>query len=396
MPANTSLVDVKSPSTSRRDLPALTGIRFIAALLVFFGHVVDPRHLGNTKLAEPFRDHGVTAVLATISTPATHMAMSCFFILSGFVISWSTKPGERMTSFWRRRVVKIFPSHAVTWALAMVLFASAFTANYGVMNLFFLNTWFTERSFWGGANGPAWSLNAEMLFYLLFPLLLIPIKRIAENRLWLWAGGTVLLYACACIFTVLVIPETPSYGELSVLHYWFVYYFPPMRLFEFVLGMIVARIVMSGRWPRIPFSAVGGLLVGSYALTFVVPFVYRLVLVSMVPLALVLGTLASANLRGRRTVLGTGPMIWLGKVSFGFYLTQTVVIFALRPAVFGEAEFGPVGAILLVFGLLAANVVCGWLLHIGVERPAMKHWSRSKKRAADNATTEDPDKARAL
>ncbi|HEY7593187.1 MAG TPA: acyltransferase [Actinophytocola sp.] len=398
MSANTPLVDVKSSNTRRGDLPALTGLRFIAALVVFFGHVVDPIHPGNANLAEPFRDHGVTEVLATLGAPATYMAMTCFFMLSGFVITWSFKPGDRMRAFWRRRVVKIFPSHAVTWALCMLLFAGVYTTNHGILNLFFIDTWFNELTFWGGANGPAWSLNAEMLFYFLIPLLLIPIRRIPENRLWRWAGGVVLAYAGACLFTVTVISETPTYnGAYSIPQFWFVYFFPPMRLFEFLLGVFVARIVMSGRWPRIPFSVVGTLLVGSYALIFVVPFAYRIALVALVPLALAIGSLASANLRGRRTVLGTGPMMWLGKVSFGFYMTQAAVLLALRYAVFGDAEFGTVGAILLILGLFATNLVCGWLLHIGVELPAMKHWSRAKKRVADNAPrTDEPDKVPAL
>jgi len=276
----------------------------------------------------------------------------------------------------------------------MLLFAGAYTAHGGILNLFFLDTWPNELSLWGGANGPAWSLNAEMLFYLLIPLLLIPIRRIPENKLWLCAGGVVLLYAAALVFTVTVIPDQPTYGgAYSIPQFWFVYFFPPMRLFEFLLGVFAARIVMSGRWPRIPFVVAGGLLVGAYALIFEVPFVFRIALVTLVPMALAIGALASANLRGRRTFLGTRPMMWLGKVSFGFYMTQAAVLLWLRPAVFGDAEFGTVGAILLILALFVINLVCGWLLHTCVERPAMKHWSRSKKkRVADIAPrTDGPD-----
>jgi peptidoglycan/LPS O-acetylase OafA/YrhL len=397
--ANTPLVDVKSPNTRQRDLPALTGLRFIAALLVFFGHVIHPINPGNPNLAAPFRDDGLTATLITLTTPATYMAMTLFFMLSGFVITWSFKPGQRTTSFWRRRVVKIFPSHAVTWALCMLLFAGAYTANYGVLNLFFLDTWFNELSLWGGANGPAWSLNSEMLFYLLIPLLLLPIRRIPESKLWLSAGVLVALYAGACLFATTVIPDTPTYGgEFSIPQFWFVYFFPPMRMFEFLLGVLVARIVMSGRWPRIPVAIVGALLVGSYLLIPEVPFVYRIALVALVPIALAIGNLASANLRGRRTVLGTGPMEWLGRVSFGFYMTQSAVLLGLRYAVLPDVEFGVVGGTLLILGLLAVNLFCGWLLHIGVELPAMKHWSRSKKKPVDASTprADEPDKVPAL
>ncbi|MGH3756316.1 acyltransferase family protein [Actinophytocola sp.] len=376
-------------SSRRRDLPALTGVRFLAALGVFFCHVVDPTNPGNPDAPEPFGDADLTAVLSNLGNSTGLIGVSCFFLLSGFVITWSAKPGDRVTSYWRRRVVKIFPSHAVTWALAMLLFASVFTQRFGIPNLFLIDSWFSDPTFWGGANTPAWSLNAELLFYILFPFLLFPIKRIAEDRLWLWAGGVVALTAVACLVTLWAIPDTPPLDEVSLPQFWFIYFFPPMRLFEFVLGMIVARIVMSGRWPRIPFSLVGALVVGGYLLTLVVPAPYKIVLVTMVPLALAIGTLASANLRDSRTVLGTGPMVWLGKVSFGFFLTQSIVIFAIRPAVFGDAEHGTVGGILLIVGLLVTNVFCGWLLHTCVEQPAMKYWSRSKKRVADNPSRPD-------
>lgn len=393
MSTNPALVDVTSSSKRRRDLPALTGVRFIAALMVFFCHVVDPVNPGTPDAPEPFRDAGLVAYLSNLGYSTGLMAISCFFVLSGFIITWSAKPGERVTSYWRRRVVKVFPSHAVTWALAMILFASVFTANNGLLNLFLIDTWFTDPTFWGGANGPAWSLNAEILFYVLFPFLLIPIRRIPEARLWLAAGAVVLLTALACVLTMVAIPDTPAMpgDAVSLPQLWFVYLFPPMRLFEFVLGVIVARIVISGRWPRIPLTVVGALIVGAYLLTFVVPSPYRVVLVSMIPLALAIGTLATVNLRGRRTVLGTRPMVWLGQISFGFFLTQAIVIFSIRPAIFGDAEYGTFGGILLILGLFAINLLCGWLLFTCVERPAMKYWSRSRRSISESAArAEEP------
>jgi peptidoglycan/LPS O-acetylase OafA/YrhL len=386
--ANTQLVDLKTPGKRRPDLPALTGLRFVAALMVFFCHAIDPTNPGNYDPAEPFTDSGLVAFLSNAGYMAGLMAMSCFFMLSGFVITWSSKPGEKVTAYWRRRVVKIFPSHAVTWALAMVLFAGVYTTNHGLLNLFMIDTWFAEPSYWGGANGPAWSLNAEMLFYILFPVAFVLIKRIPESKLWLWAGGMVALAAAACLAALWFVTDTPvlPFDTVSIQQFWFVYFFPPMRLMEFVLGMIVARIVISGRWPRIPFTAVVGLAVVAYLAMFEVPSPYKIVLVSMIPLALVLGTFASANLRGQRTVLGTKPMVWLGKLSFGFFLTQSIVLYSIRPAVFGDAEYGYVGGTLLVIALFFVNLACGWLLFNCVELPAMKYWSRSKKnKAADQA-----------
>ena len=154
--------------------------------------------------------------------------------------------------------------------------------------------------------------------------------------------------------------------------------------------MRAARIVLSDRWPRIPFPVVGALLVTGYLLSLVVPAPYRVVLVMMVPLTVMIGTLAVTNVRGRRTFLGTRPMIWLGKISYAFYLTQAIVLFAVRPALFGDAEYGTAGGILLVLGLLATTVACAWLLHTCVERPAMKYLSRSRR----TSPATPPDTAR--
>ncbi|WP_329044083.1 acyltransferase [Amycolatopsis sp. NBC_01488] len=397
MSATLPLVDVKSSNTRRQDLPALTGLRFVAALLVFFTHVSKPQNPGNPHLAAPFRDANLVTFLGDNGFRTGIVAVSCFFLLSGFVITWSAKPDQRLSAYWRRRVVKVFPSHFVTWALCMLLFAGVFTTNHGILNLFFIDTWFTDPSYWGGANGPAWSLNGEMLFYVVFPLMVIPIRRIPERKLWLWAGIVLAALVVATVLSQAFLPDTPPWQNTSIPKFWFVYFFPPMRLFEFAIGMIVARIVISGRWPRIPLSLVGVLAVGGLLLALVVPYPFNITLVMLIPLVLTIGSLASANLRGNRTILGTRPMVWLGKVSFGFFMTQAIVVFWFRPAVFGATEYGTAGGILLIAALFAVNLAFGWVLHKFVELPAMKYWGSSKKRVAGNAPrTEEPDKVPAL
>ncbi|MGW0481088.1 acyltransferase family protein [Nonomuraea sp. NPDC003214] len=365
----------------RPDLPALTGLRIIAALLVFMSHVVYPMTSGNQNPATPYSDDGITQTLVWLFFPGGYIGVSFFFILSGFVITWSWQPGGRATSFWRRRAVKILPNHAVTWGLAMLLFAASFTPLWGLPNLFLVNSFSPDPNLWGGANMPAWSLSSEMLFYLLFPLLIIPIAKIKESRLWLSAGLVVLAMAAVCVATLTLLPDSPRYpGEaLALTQFWFVYMFPPARLFEFVLGMVLARIVISGRWPRIGIAPVIALLVAAYAATLWVPEPYSISLVTAIPFGLAIGTYAAANLRGRRTFMGSRVMVWLGTVSFAFYMTQAVVLYWLRGAVLGDAEYGPVGGTLLILGLIAVNVVAAWLLYTLVERPAMRHWSRSKK-----------------
>ncbi|WP_147268729.1 acyltransferase family protein [Sphaerisporangium album] len=370
-----------TPPAVRGDLPALTGMRIIAALLVFLSHVIFPFTQGNQNMATPYADDGITQQLMWLLYPGGSIGVSFFFILSGFVITWAAKPGDRISAYYRRRVVKIMPNHVVTWALAMLLFAGSYTLLWGLPNLLLLNVFVNDNAIWGGANMPAWSLSAEMLFYLLFPALIIPIRKIADNRLWLWAGLAFVGMALVCLVTLTLLPDAPKYpGEaLSLPQFWFIYLFPPVRLFEFVLGMILARIVAAGRWPRIGVLPVMALMVIAYAATLYIPWPYSVSLVTAIPFALAIGTFAKANLEGRKTFFGTRPMVWLGQISFGFYLTQAIVLYWLREAVLGKAEYGPVGGTLLIIALAGVTVVTGWLLHTLVERPAMKYWSRSRK-----------------
>ncbi|MGV9328244.1 acyltransferase family protein [Streptosporangium sandarakinum] len=391
----TSSGQAGAPAERRPDLPALTGMRIIAALLVFLCHAVLPVTSGNHNPPMPYGDQGLTMNLLWFFSAGGQISLSFFFILSGFIITWSTRPGDRVLAYWRRRVVKIFPNHAVTWALAMILFAGAYTPYLGLPNLFLVNSFSPDPALWGGANMPAWSLGPEMFFYLLFPLLIIPIRKIAENRLWLWAVVTVAAMAALCLITVYVIPDSPTYpGEpQSLPQFWFSYMFPPARLVEFVLGMIVARLVISGRWPRIGVVPVVLFMMVGYAAALVAPAPFNQTLVSAVPFAVAIGSLAVTNIGGTRTVLGSRPMVWLGNISFAFYLTQSFILFYLLPKLFGQAGYGVVGGTALILGMIVANIVAGWALHTLVERPAMRWWSGSRRTRAPRGEVQEAPSA---
>ncbi|WP_433259962.1 acyltransferase family protein [Actinosynnema sp. CS-041913] len=360
------------------DLPALTGMRYIAALLVFITHLAVPFMSFDPAAVPPvppFRDEGVMNGVYIFIT-GTGMAMPFFFMLSGFVLTWSAGRKLRARGFWRRRLVRIFPNHAVTWVLTMVLYAAVFTPAAGLTHLFLVNTWSTNPSYWLGANSQAWSLCAELLFYLFFPLLLVWVRRIADDRLWWWAGAMVAGMLAVCLVAVYLMPEG------SLLQFWFVYFFPPSRLFESVLGMLIARIVQSGRWPKIGFTPVVALLVVTYLGMVFTPMPYNLTLVPAIPLALLIGTFAAANVRGRRTVMGTKPMVWLGNLSYGFYMIQGVVLYWLRPRILGTQQFDVPTGIALFVGFIALNTFLGWVLMKTVEQPMMRRWSRSRKAPA--------------
>jgi peptidoglycan/LPS O-acetylase OafA/YrhL len=363
-------------------LPSLTGLRFVAALLVFCFHVtLFDSPIPPNNPVNPFADGDLAATLEWFFGKAGYLGVSFFFVLSGFVLTWSAVPGERMRAFWRRRVLKIFPNHLVVFAFAMVLFAAAITpAAAWLPNVFLLHSFSPAGEVYVSVNPPAWTLCSELLFYLLFPLLIKPVRRIAANRLWLWAAVLVAGMVAVQVVNLTLIPETPKspITPVSVTQFWFGYIFPVPRLFEFGLGMILARLVLAGRVPRIPlWLAVASVPVG-YAAALAAPFVWGFVVASIVPVSLVILAYATADVAGRPTGLHGPKAGWLGEVSFGFYIVQGVMVFYVRTLLPPE-PFGTPVAILVTLALFVVTLLAGWALYALVERPTMRRWSRSRQ-----------------
>jgi peptidoglycan/LPS O-acetylase OafA/YrhL len=380
----------QDPPARPAALPSLTGLRFFAALLVFFTHIVMPINLVNPAgPVNPFADQELAEDLNHWLERGGFIGVSFFFVLSGFVLAWSRRPQDTVTAFWRRRLLKIFPNHVVVWALTMALFAAEFTpVRAWLPNLFLVHSFIPDMEIFTSVNSPAWSLCCELLFYLLFPFLIRPLARIPERWLWAAAGAAVAGTAAVALISDFVIPSGSDQAlgaevEIGMNQLWFAYIFPPSRLFEFVLGVVLARLVLAGRWPRLNVPLVAAAAVAGYVVATEGSAPYCYALATIVPVAAIIGCAASADLRGERNLLNRPLTIWLGKVSFAFYVIQSLALFYLRDQLFGTDTFGIPTALGVVVLLFAINVFLAWLLHQFVEEPVMRRFGGSppQKRA---------------
>ncbi|CAM5530811.1 acyltransferase family protein [Streptomyces avidinii] len=184
------------------------------------------------------------------------------------------------------------------------------------------------------------------------------------------------------LISTYVVPDTPKSAitPVSDMQFWFGYLLPLGRVFEFALGILLARVVLAGLWPRrVGFGAALVLTVLGYAAALVAPFQYGFVVATIVPVAALIGATAQADVDGRATFLRSRPMVWLGEVSFGFYLVQGVTIFYLR-SLLGENTYSVPVALLVIAGFFAASLLGGWLLFRFVEMPAMRRFGRAGPR----------------
>ncbi|MFE6229082.1 MULTISPECIES: acyltransferase [unclassified Streptomyces] len=366
-------------------LPSLTGLRFFAAFLVVLSHV------GVNLLPRVAPDE---VFVMRLFYEAGAFGVSFFFILSGFVLTWVARDDDPVGRFWRRRFFKIYPNHLVTFLAALLLAAGAghaLTGRDAGATLLLVQTWIPDMklqfNLW--SNTPTWSLSCELLFYLSFPWLLRLLRRIPAARLW-----PAFFAVYAAIWAVpLVASWLPASGGIhpgtqqNWYSMWFMTFFPPVRMLEFVLGIVTALIVANGRWIRLPLPV---------ALLFpLVPFVAEgklpnelgFVALTALPLAFMIASAAASDVASPtgRTWLGSRTMVFLGEISFALYLVHWLVVVygwigRSSPALTGRPPAPATWPeVLGLAGLtIAVSLVLAWLLYVLVERPAMRWWSRPR------------------
>jgi mycarose O-acyltransferase len=375
-------VELPKQFDTRSRLRSLTGMRFIAAVGVFLFHGI--------LYGGFFASTHAQGALGSVVNVAGWAGVVFFFILSGFVLTWSVRPRDTVPGFWRRRVLKVFPNHLVTSIVAFVLLAvvahTAFTGQ-NLLNIFLLQAWVPNLSVVFSGNVVSWSLSCELLFYLSFPLLYAGIRRIRPERLWAWAIG--VMVAVGLVPTLAgVIPPAKALASPAVMpvidvtmwQQWFVAFFPPVRMLEFVLGMILARIVATGR--RVPLTRGGavGLAVAGYALTPLFPGAYRIVATMVLPLGLLIAASGKADAENQKTWLASRVMVYLGDISFAFYVCHWLILDYGHQIVGATRSFGTAAALGVLALLLLSVVVVASGLFLGVERPIMRRFANPRRR----------------
>jgi len=155
-------------TTTRNELPALTGLRGIAALWVFLYH---------TRLLTQEIHHGALDGLSMISA-AGYLGVDLFFVLSGFVIAYHYADLELHRSLrnfgdylWKR-VARIYPAHVaalILFAVSLVVYRTEGDLSFLALlrSLTLTQAWeLAGSSSW---NPVAWSVSCEFAAYLLFP-----------------------------------------------------------------------------------------------------------------------------------------------------------------------------------------------------------------------------------
>ncbi|WP_262506260.1 acyltransferase family protein [Streptomyces griseicoloratus] len=348
-------------------------MRFFAALLVFCFHA---------SYENLFADPDAGEAFATAFSKAGWMGVSFFFVLSGFLLTWSARDKDTARGFWRRRLFKVYPNHLLTFAAALVLLAATGGPLTGALpNLLLIQAWIPDSDVILSVNPVAWSLSAEAAFYLAFPFLLTAVRLIRPRRLWWYAAGVVAAILAMPLLAQTLFTSRTDMAWLAIPehHYWFVFAFPPVRALDFVLGILMAEIVRNGLWPHTGLLPAGAAVVAGYALALEVPMAYSMVAVCVIPFAWLITAAAVADIRGTASPFRSRTMVWLGEVSFAFYLLHRLVqIHGHRLLGADESWSTPAAIGLLVLGA-CLTLLLSWLVFAAFERPVMRRFGTPRR-----------------
>lgn len=338
------------PATVPRVLPSLTGLRFLAAFGVVLFHL--------SRMMAPPSHRGL--VQASFYGGAT--GVSFFFVLSGFVLTWADLDGRTRRGFYRRRFARVYPNHALTLVVALVVLAwlgtPVSTAN-ALLSVALVQSWFRDPTRIFAANAVAWTLSCEAFFYATFPVAIKVLGRLpSARRLWLM-GGLALVPVTLPGLVVLI-------GSSPRTNTFLIAFLPLSRLPEFLLGMALALQVREGAWPRIsPIWPALAALIAIRITGISQDFSYTVCFV-VVPYLFLIGAVATIDLEGRPSWLRHRAVVRLGQWSYALYLVHYLLIIV---AVHFIPPRSSVQCAAAWCALAAASVAAAGIIYQWWERP---------------------------
>ncbi len=358
--AISSIPSATRPLTSTY-YPGLTGIRAFAALLVLMLHAQAnvPVDVGRFL---PFIMRG-------------YLGVDLFFILSGFILTHVYLEqlslfdrGNTLIFLWHR-LIRLYPVHlTILLALAVIVCtatvfgiplhdANAWKVSKLIKQLLLVHAWTTTEEV--GWNAVSWSISAEWLAYLLFPLLAPWIARLKTPSQAFQVAAAALVVA-ALFFFFNGSDLATTWVGLPVI----------VRVeCEFVCGAALCKAVMLRNSTGNPYH---GDHIGAVAIiAFLVGALMALTDFSLVALlaVFIFGVATSAGYLS--SIFSTKSIVWLGEISYSIYMVHfvTLRLFNRFLTMHGFEHWGPASRYLTFAGALVVVILLAAVLYHFIEYP---------------------------
>jgi peptidoglycan/LPS O-acetylase OafA/YrhL len=391
----------------RPPLPALTGLRGIAAICIVLSH--------GLAMIVPVPDPVPQWYGYLTSAPAA-LGMPLFFVLSGFVIHYNYS--QRVTVNLRRgsiqffvaRFARLYPLY-LTCLVADLAYRYSYdqlpTTTAAVLPYYLtLTQSWVYRVFGDRAliyqSGPvmqvSWSISTEWFFYLCYPLVCLGLARIRRCRSLLLCVAAVIIGMATIVG--LILSSSDAINRSAVLFFgpvadaatnrqdsfiqWLVAFSPFVQLPHFLLGCLCAALYVAtaSADPASPHDERIGLAVTVAAISTVLVIFGARFLTDQIPwvpfafgppLALLIFCSArygNAVIRGLRS----RPLVFCGEVSYSIYMLHLLLVLAFRweSAAVREARVLIADGLRMVITVLS-TIGLSFITYSLIEMPA-RHW----------------------
>jgi len=316
-----------------------------------------------------------------------YVGVDVFFVISGFLITGHllrelSRTGTiSIAGFYARRAMRLLPAAAfvvvatlaVSWLWLPPLRVRDIAVDALTTTFYGVNYRLAAQGtdYLAAAQAPSplqhfWSLAVEEQFYLAWPPVLLLIALACRDRFSTRArSGT--------IGVVLVVVVVVSFGlsvRLTATSAPWAYFGGHTRAWELALGALVAlaagrlatvprAVVLAGRW-----LGVAGILAATVFFTEATAFPGYAAALPVLSTGLIVAV-GCANSESR--LLGSAPMLWIGRLSYSWYLWHWPVLI-VGPFVFGDLS------LIERLSLAGLSLILASITARQVENPLRAHW----------------------
>lgn len=368
-------------------IPEVDGLRFIAISAVLFHHLLAMYLSGSGRSPEvrTYAQWFAAADQSWLVIPAYcgHFGVNLFFVISGFILAlpfakraFNQQAAPNLKSYYLRRVTRIEPPYLLSLIVIFFIHWRQWGIGPQLIPNLVASFFYSHGLVYGresAINGVAWSLEIEIQFYLLTPLLVLifRLRNAAARRALIVA----LIVGFGLLSQWVIYPSGSARLPLTLLN--FAHYF--------LTGFLLADLYLTGRlrspdkrlsWDAVTLGAAAAIIA---TLSRFGQFYFLLpLMVGLLYAGFFLGRMSNAFVRARWIVI-------IGGMCYTIYLYHILIISNLMTQTMPMASitrpFNLDFALQLLLILPVVFAGCALLFFFG-EKPFMR-WSLSARPAKE-------------
>ncbi|EKN66445.1 hypothetical protein BABA_15087 [Neobacillus bataviensis LMG 21833] len=301
---------------------------------------------------------------------AGYMGVDIFFVLSGFIIYFVHRPDignkEKLKPFLLKRFIRVYPVYWVVLLVVTPLYflIPSFGEGFETNPMFIIKSWLLIPDIHFPILNVAWSLRHEVLFYIIFGLILIFNKnrKVSYSVIALWLTTTCLLF--------IFMPRDIWEGQ----NIWIKFLFNPYNI-DFALGSLAAHLFVSKENKLKNFGKLSlffGLI--WFAFSWYNQFskiieVHRIIAWGIPAFFIIFG-LVSLESKGKLRHINI--LFILGNASYSIYLINYISVSFLNKIFNYLNLYDIFGYFISITLCVIITLIAGCILHYVIEMPLIK------------------------